>query len=489
MDDLGGLPIGVLSLDQAQEIRSCSPKFLELLRCRPEEVLGRTVDELISPRDRRSAMAFAASMSRFTEGVLDHLVTLRLGGRDHVARVRVVPKPPGYTVFVEPAQGESDLLHRLTNLEQRWKGMLRSSEDGIVILDESGRIVEHNARFFALMSFRDVHGVSLSEDAVAGRRLLDLVEGRFPGLGDYLRAPSGDFFARSTLEDARCLEAKATPIVLPSGDRTGTVLLVRDVAHQIQIEARDAIIRKDLEHARAFQQAILAKPPTIAGHDIGVTYRPLDEVGGDIYDVALMNDRRLRLFIADATGHGVPAALVTMLVKGAYESVKRTTDEPARALAALNDRVATTSADLQAIFTAAVLDYDLETRAITYSCGGHPPAMLVRASGKVEELEAGGAIVGVMPGVAFPCWTRRLEETDGLYLVTDGVADARRPCGEFFGEARLHQALAEANELSAGAGEAIFARLESWLRPSRPDDDVTIISLRRSRSGCSRSSS
>ncbi len=480
--DISGLPIGVLSMDPGQEILTCDDVFCALFACRTEDVVGRPFDDLISPRDRRGAMAFAASMSRFAGGLVDLLVTLRIGGRDQVTRLRIVGREKGYAVFVEPAQGGQDLLHRFTVLEQRWKGMFRSSKDGIVILDEAGRIVEHNAGFFALMSFRDAHGVSLSEDAVAGRPFLELVGESFPGLRDYLRAPDGDFEVRS-VERAQVLELKATPILLPNGDRTGTFLLVRDVAQQLQIEARDAIIRQDLEHARAFQQAILSTPPPVQGHDISVTYRPLDEVGGDIYDVALLDRRAVRLFIADATGHGVPAALVTMLVKGAYESVKRSTDDPAELLAALNDRVATTSASLEALFTATVLDYDLDSRTITYATGGHPPPVLVRSRGHVEELEAGGAIVGAAPGISFPSWTRRLDPTDGIYLVTDGIAEARRAGGEFFGDARLHEVLAEANELSSGVGDAVLARLEGWLRPSKPDDDVTIIGLRPARDG------
>jgi sigma-B regulation protein RsbU (phosphoserine phosphatase) len=237
-----------------------------------------------------------------------------------------------------------------------------------------------------------------------------------------------------------------------------------------------------LLHARAFQQAILSTPPPVVGHDVGVTYRPLDDVGGDIYDVAMVNDEVVRLFIADATGHGVPAALVTMLLKGAYESVKRMPGSPAAVLGALNDRVASTSASLDAIFTAVVLDFDLTTRTIQYTCGGHPPPLLAKARGEVEELESGGAIVGIALGMEFPSFERGLEPEDGLYLVTDGIVESRRATGEFFGDARLHRAVAEANVLATGVGDAILARLDSWLKPSKPDDDVTIIAFRPARS-------
>jgi phosphoserine phosphatase RsbU/P len=127
--------------------------------------------------------------------------------------------------------------------------------------------------------------------------------------------------------------------------------------------------------------------------------------------------------------------------------------------------------------SAVVVDVDLSTRTVTHACGGHP-APLVARRGQVEELEAGGTFVGIEQGTTYPSWKRQLAPDEGLYLVTDGLAEARRANGEFFGEERLHRAVAEANELPSGVGDAIFARLESWLRPETQTDDVTIVAVR-----------
>jgi len=75
---------------------------------------------------------------------------------------------------------------------------------------------------------------------------------------------------------------------------------------------------------------------------------------------------------------------------------------------------------------------------------------------------------------------RHLGREDGLYLVTDGITESRRADGELFGDERLHRALAEANELRDGAGDAVLVRLEAWLRPNALDDDATIVALRPS---------
>jgi sigma-B regulation protein RsbU (phosphoserine phosphatase) len=472
-----GLPIGLLTLDASQAIVACDAMFCRVFCCEAADVVGRSLDELVSPRDRRGAMELARKITQYSGGLIDLIATFRIRGQDHVARLRLTRRGEGFSVFLESAAGDQNLLYRFTVLEQRWNGVFRSSDDGIIILDLEGRIVEHNASLFSLMRFRDAHGVSLSEDAVVGRLFLELVGSDFPGLAAYLRTEDGDFEERSTTAE-RCLELKAKPLRLPSGGRIGTFLLVRDIAEELQIAARDAIIRDTLVQARSFQRAILTAPPFIPGHHVDVAYRPVDQVGGDIYDVAMVGNR-VRLFIADATGHGVPAALVTMLIKSAYEFAKHSPRGPAAVLKSLNDRIVTAHGNLDVMCTAAIADLDLETRTITYSCGGHP-APLVAASGGVEALESGGPFVGARANLSYPSWKRRLAPDEGFYMVTDGLSEARRMSGEFFGDARVRRAVGEAHELPGGVGDAILARLDSWLRPEGQDDDVTIIAIRPS---------
>lgn len=470
-----GLPIAMLELDGGQRIRECDASFCALFDCTPADVIGFPIDDLFNPRDRRGSLEFATKMNRGSDGLIDVLITLRIRGRDHLARLRLVRRSDGYTCLVDRLHGNDDLALRLVSIEQRWKGLVRSSEEGIVTLDTRGRIVEHNAMFFSLMGFRDARGVSLSEDAVVGRMLVDLVGTAVPGLVEYLESPEGDFLART--EGATCLEVKGRSIELPNRERIGTLLLVRDIEEELQIQQRDAIIRNDLMQARAFQRMILSEPPTLPAHDIEVVYRPLDQVGGDIYDVVRLPDGRVRAFIADATGHGVAAALATMLIKSAYENVKLSDSPPADVLAALNDQVAISYRSHDAMFTAMIADLSLDTREIEYATAAHPPALLVHED-KTTELETGGTFMGVASGKTFPRWRRTIPRNTGLYFVTDGILEARCPNGELFGDTQLERALIDANRLPSGVGQALLARLNSWLRPATPDDDITIISVR-----------
>ncbi len=459
--------LGTLALDRAQVVTACDAVFCALFQC--ESVVGKPLDGLLSPRDHKSAVELSRKLARGKR--VDTVIALRLGATEHLARLRIGPVPDGYAIYAERVEDPADLVYQLVGTAERWKGMLRTSVDGIAILDEHGAIVEHNPLFYWRMAFQDAQNVTLREAGVVGRTLADLVGNRSPALVAYLRAPRGDLNTRIGE-----LELVATPLALPSHARSGTFVLVRDVRDDAQIEARDAIIARDLANARAFQQMIFAKPPSSATHRVEVAYRPVAQVGGDVYDAVVLPDQRMRMFIADATGHGVTAALVTMLIKSAYDAVKHA-PAPGDVLAQLNDRVAESSRSLDAMFTAAVVDVDLAAKRITHASAAHLPPLLV-TGGAVTELQSGGTFMGVSPGRVYPSWSHELPDGASIYLLTDGLAEARRRDGEQFGDERVRRALAEAVAQPSGAGDAVLAQLDAWLRPGIPDDDITILGLR-----------
>lgn len=467
------MPLGVLLLDRDQVVAGADTAFTLLFDCRTEHVVGKALDEIVSPKDRRASLDLATQMMRAPTTGIDLLATLRIAGRDRLARMRLRARSEGFVAFIEPVGGPGDLLYSLTAIEQRWSGMSRSSVDGILVLDANGRIIEHNAAFHSLVPLHDARGVKLSEDALLGRLALDVLGADFPELVAYLAAPKGDLLTRSS----SMLELRASAIALPDRTRIGTFIHVRDIAEQLQIESRDAKIFADLQKARAFQRAILTEPGTISNVEIDVAYRPLHEVGGDVFDVSMLDELTVRVFIADATGHGVEAALATMLIKSTFDAVSDEATGPADLLCLLSDRIASRYRALDVVFTAAVVDVDLHERRVVHSSGAHPPALLVSAD-RVRELPAGGALLGVSPGLRFPEHETELAEGEGLYVVTDGLAEARRGAGEFFGDERLQSALVEAHALRRDPCDAVIARIDAWLKPETASDDMTLVAVR-----------
>jgi serine phosphatase RsbU (regulator of sigma subunit) len=232
----------------------------------------------------------------------------------------------------------------------------------------------------------------------------------------------------------------------------------------------------DLLQARDFQQRTLPQPPTIAGIDIEVLYRPLDLVGGDLYQVTSLRDGVLRVFIADATGHGVRASLTTVLIMSEYEFVKRDSDGPAKVLAALNSRIATTFQHLSVHFTASCLDFDLRNGVLRLSSAAHPPPFLVR-DGQAQELDSGGAFVGLVPEVEYPEWSYPLQRGDHVVTFTDGATEVFNSSGDPFGEERLQATIAGALAAGQPVTAAVTSALERFVGSQQITDDLTIVSV------------
>lgn len=245
------------------------------------------------------------------------------------------------------------------------------------------------------------------------------------------------------------------------------------------IEERDAQILAELEQARGFQKAMLSVPPAIDGVTLDVAYRPVSQVGGDFFDVTTIGPSTLRLFIADATGHGMKAALQTMLIKAEYEAASGHAAGPADLLALLNAKIHRAYRGIDVLFTAAAVDVDLVTGAVRYACAAHPGPLLLRDGSAVELPEVDGSFIGLSAAATFEEAGAELEPGGAIVLLTDGITEASRPGAGEFGEARVLRAMEQAHASRRPITSAVSSALDAFLYPDQPDDDVTLIALAR----------
>lgn len=241
-----------------------------------------------------------------------------------------------------------------------------------------------------------------------------------------------------------------------------------------EVEERDATTREDLERAREFQQLMMSLP-NVKGLKLDGLYEPMGLVGGDIYAVSELEDR-LRIFIADATGHGVRASLTTMFIKSGYESLKRAAD-PAALLQALNESIAGTYRSSEMLFSASCVDVYPKEGRIVLACAGHPPACVVRGNA-FSLLEGKGALMGVRAGMRYENVHTTLGPGEGIYLFTDGIADARTPSGDFFGEDRLYAMIRDAHVAGESPAAKIREAVTSFVGTRGLADDVSLVGVR-----------
>jgi sigma-B regulation protein RsbU (phosphoserine phosphatase) len=242
-------------------------------------------------------------------------------------------------------------------------------------------------------------------------------------------------------------------------------------------ERRLLSIETELETARQIQTSILpARVPQFESLNIAVSYHPMTAVAGDFYQFVRPDDHHLGILVADVCGHGVPAALISSMIKVAMNSVAGCANDPAQVLGGLN-RILSHEAPGQ-FASAAYLWIDSEKHTARYSAAGHPPLLCWRhAKGEIQRVESNGLLFGINSDSKYPVCTMPAESSDRLLLYTDGVTEPENSAGEAFGERQLERVvrknrLQPASELSW----QLLSELEKWRTPAvTQQDDITLI--------------
>src|SRR5215216_671643 len=238
---------------------------------------------------------------------------------------------------------------------------------------------------------------------------------------------------------------------------------------------------RELQVARSIQQASLPKEvPQLEGWQISPFYKPAREVGGDFYDFHLLSAERLGLVVGDATGKGVPAALVMSTTCGMLQLAARALDSssPGEVLAQVNETLfARIPPNMFVTCFYAVLDP--KSGHLVYANAGHDLPYLWRGS-DADELRATGMPLGLMPGMSYEEKEIALDAGEGVFFYSDGLVEAHNPKGEMFGFQRLRALVAEHAE-KRSLEEALLEELYSFVGEDwEQEDDITLLALRRS---------
>ena len=238
-------------------------------------------------------------------------------------------------------------------------------------------------------------------------------------------------------------------------------------------EAQLLGVEAELKTARNIQQSIIpAQPPAIGGLDIAAIYRPASHVGGDFYEFVPLSPSRIGIFIADVSGHGVPAALVASMLKIAIAAQDRH-ERPADLLDQLN-RLFCGRLKRQ-FFSAAYAVIDADAKTLSFASGGHPPLILGHGR-DARELAASGFVLGRMADVKFEETAEPLQANDVVVMYTDGIVEASGRDGEPLGYERLRQRVArEGSGRAAAIADAIVAEVDGWTGGRGAEDDLTLI--------------
>jgi sigma-B regulation protein RsbU (phosphoserine phosphatase) len=294
----------------------------------------------------------------------------------------------------------------------------------------------------------------------------------------------------SAVYGALCVGRRETGEEFTAGEMKLAKVLVSQAAMAIENEAlhrqrlveQEAMIRiqEELRLARSIQDNLLPKEtPVLAGYDIAGKSLPALSVGGDYYDFIPMGDHRLGLALGDVSGKGMPAALLMAHLQAAIRSQMLMESSPASCLGRSNSLLyRSTEAERFATCFFGILDAG--AHRLCYTNAGHDTPLLVSRGGRIQKLETGGLVLGILQETRFEESTVPIEAGDLLLIYSDGITEAVNGRDEEFGVDRLAALVAENRERRAReVVERILAEVERHAGAAPPSDDRTLVVIRR----------
>jgi len=254
--------------------------------------------------------------------------------------------------------------------------------------------------------------------------------------------------------------------------------LLRVKAYQDQLRRMNAQIMRDLQIARRVQEALVPqgefRGPRV---EVRSAYIPSETLSGDFYDYFLL-DEFMYLFVADVSGHGLPAAILVSLLKSYIHTESDPQSSLAEFMSRLNDFLFTVSLPTQ--FATAQLFRVDQNGALVYSNAAHPPFLLYRRDcGKTLTIEAPSNLLGAMPNMEFEESALTMSPGDTLFVYTDGLTDRRNKEGEFYSIDRIGLLLENARDADISQlYDTIYEDVSSFPATEDFRDDIAFVVTR-----------
>ena len=306
---------------------------------------------------------------------------------------------------------------------------------------------------------------------------IDLIAGMDAGADDFLSKP----FDRNELR-----------VRVSAGERI--IQLERKLASQNeQLHKANDRMKRDLDAAAAMQRDLLPKKsPETSKASFAWHFQPCDELGGDILNVMPLSDSLIGLYVLDVSGHGVPAALLSVTLshvlttRDPQKSILFSQDadtgvtavrSPSEVVESLNHQFPM-SAQSGNFFTMAYALLDIETRILRYAIAGHPPPIQVRTGHAPRELACGSLPIGIVDDTKYENHSIQLEPGDRVYFYSDGITEAGNSQEDMLEIEGLVKLI---NDTQAGPLDksvvSSIEELKRWCGPIPFADDISMLAL------------
>lgn len=362
------------------------------------------------------------------------------------------------------------------------RALVEHTSEGILGYDaETKRVVFSNPALQKMLLYTraDLQQMTIYDFSAHGREDVDSRVRAILKAGDHFLGER-----RYRCKDGSLIDVEVHSSVLSYYGSKVVCALVRNVTERKRVEAeRERLYREKSDITRTLQRALLPpRLPEVPGAEVAACYVAAGEgtdVGGDFYDLFSVPGNGWVAVMGDVSGKGAEAAVLTSLAHYTLRATAMHAGGPSQVLSVLNEEILrqTNGERFFSVAYGNLHPTERGARFITVRCG-HPPPLLLRASGHVEELGEPGMVLGVIPDPKMTESSVNLAPGDAVVLYTDGVTEARSPDGAFFGEEGL---VALLKPCAGKSAEEVAGKIEREVvafQANVASDDIAVLVLR-----------
>lgn len=250
-----------------------------------------------------------------------------------------------------------------------------------------------------------------------------------------------------------------------------------------KLETANRRLNRDLEAAAAIQQAQLPDDlPTFSGVNFAWIFEPHEKLAGDMLHVFPIGTNKVGFFVLDVSGHGAPAALLSVTVSRHItglqgEAGNKLLEKPQKILASLNQKFTMDNMG-DNFFTIAYCVLDLTTLELIYCLAGHPGMIYLPKGSNPTVLDKPAIPIGLFDDSVYSEERLQLHDGDRLVLYSDGIIEAVNPEKQSFGKENLKSSLYKSNDAKLPKSfKQVMKDVKDWCKPGRPTDDLTILGI------------
>ena len=281
----------------------------------------------------------------------------------------------------------------------------------------------------------------------------------------------------------KIFSVKSSPVRDLNGNIYAVVEVFRDVTRERTLEreiiSKNEKMSRDINFAKKIQEKILPERGKMRSLGIDYMYKPSEMLSGDIFDIQIIDENHVGVYISDVVGHGVTASIMTMFIRQTMENIMSETLSPSETISRLHKSFFDLNLDDENYFTIFYGVINTKENTIKYSNGGHNGIPIIIRKNENEEkeiifLEATGyPITYLFEEVSYEEYTVKLNKDDNILLFTDGILECRNENGELFGIDRLTEI---AKKHSNGLLKAIEDEITNYSYKDL-EDDLAILKI------------